>query len=92
MSNLLSELNFQKRKFDINNRADIEEYDYFLKNKKWRDLCPFRVEWPYLTVTKMIEDQIVNQFIEKATRNKKFSFDEMSKMLTQQWSCKENYE
>ena len=77
--NLISEINYQKRKFDIDSIEDIQEYKYFLDNKKWRNLCPFRVEWPYLTVTKMIEDQIVKRYIENVVDSKKFNFDELDK-------------
>lgn len=78
--NLISEINYQKRKFDIDSVEDIQEYKYFLDNKKWRNLCPFRVEWPYLTVTKMIEDQIVKRYVERIVDQKQFIFEELEKV------------
>ena len=41
----------------------MEEYAYFLKNQKWRNGCPFLLDWPYLTVPDMIKDRVVRQHL-----------------------------
>ena len=45
--------------FDTNSKSDLEEYKYFLTNNKWRNSCPFFLEWPYLTVPDMVKDKII---------------------------------
>ena len=45
--------------FDTNSKSDLEEYKYFLTNNKWRNSCPFFLEWPYLTEPDMVKDKII---------------------------------
>lgn len=42
-----------RRAFDPANREDQLELKYFIENKKWRDGCPFFLEFPYLDIPAM---------------------------------------
>ena len=59
----LSHYIWQKRFFDPKNKEDLEEYKYFIENSKWRTNCPFVLEWPYLTITDMIKDVLIEAYI-----------------------------
>lgn len=43
----------ERRQFDPANREDQAELGYFIKNKKWRNGCPFFLEFPYSDVPVM---------------------------------------
>ena len=60
----LSHWIWQKRYFDSTNKDDLKEYAYFLKHNHWRVNCPFVLEWPYLTITDMIKDKLIEQYID----------------------------
>jgi hypothetical protein len=49
--------------FDASNPIHIEEVKYFMQNNKWKDICPFFLEWPYLTIPDMIKDKIVRNIV-----------------------------
>lgn len=50
-----------KRRFDPTKKQDREEYKYFLQRRTWKSfVCPFVLEWPYLTVPDMIQDKITH--------------------------------
>jgi len=44
--------------FDANNREHLKEFGYFMKYNKWKNNCPFILEWPYQTVPGMIKDKL----------------------------------
>lgn len=51
----------QKRRFDPARKKDREEYKHFLEHKTWRSqVCPFVLEWPYLTIPDMINDKLTH--------------------------------
>ena len=41
------------RNFDPANQQDLTELGFFIKNKKWREGCPFKLEQPYENVPVM---------------------------------------
>jgi hypothetical protein len=43
----------KRRKFDPSNQEDLKDLGYFVKNKKWRDGCPFYLEFPYSDIPAM---------------------------------------
>lgn len=43
----------ERRQFDPANKKDQEELGFFIKNKKWRDGCPFFLEFPYSDIPAM---------------------------------------
>lgn len=42
-----------RRSFDPANKQDLDELGYFIKNKKWKNGCPFHLEFPYSDVPAM---------------------------------------
>jgi len=60
----LSHWQWQKRWFDSTNKQDLTDYAYFLKHNHWKENCPFVLEWPYLTITDMIKDKLIEQYID----------------------------
>jgi hypothetical protein len=64
---ILNKLNQQmllhREVFDATNPKHIEEVRFFMQNSKWKDICPFFLEWPYLTIPDMIKDKIVRGLV-----------------------------
>ena len=82
MSNFIERHKMNKRTFNIHSTDDVNEFEYFMQNKRWKDACPFHLDWPYVSVVEMIKDQIVHQFLKmEKTKDKKFSFDELEKAM-----------
>ena len=54
-----------KRKFDLNDKKDIEIYKSFLETNSWKitGSCPFQLEYPYLTVPDMIKDKLIRKYL-----------------------------
>ena len=59
------------REFDPNNAEDLNEYKYFLQHQRWKNTCPFLLEWPFLDMIQMIEGKIVRQHINKIIKDVK---------------------
>ena len=55
----------QRRNFNINDQNDVAEFAYFRKNNKWKNGCPFQLEYPYLDVVSMITSKLLDKFLEK---------------------------
>ena len=55
----------KKRKFDINSKADVEIYKHFLIHNDWKivGICPFELEYPYLSIPDMIKDKLIRKFL-----------------------------
>lgn len=55
----------QKHEFDPASKADRSEYAYFLKHGKWKSfVCPFNLEWPYLTIPDMVKDKLAHHVLQ----------------------------
>lgn len=53
-----------KRRFDIDNEADVELFKHYIENSGWGvDGCPFLLEFPFLNIPDMIKAQIVYKFL-----------------------------
>lgn len=52
----------ERRTFDPFNPADLKEYKHFIKNARWKNGCPFRVEWPYTSIPDMIKTKLLDQY------------------------------
>lgn len=63
LNKLHQEILRNRRPFDPNDKKDLEEFNYFLSNRKWKTVCPFFLEWPYLTIPDMIKDKIVRNIL-----------------------------
>jgi len=59
----LSEHYWTKRIFNPIDPTDLKEYQYFLKHSRWKDGCPFIMEWPHLTVTDMIQKKLISHYL-----------------------------
>lgn len=54
----------KKRLFDPSNKEDRREFALFLETKRWDSIvCPFELEWPYLTVPDMIKDKLAHHML-----------------------------
>jgi len=51
----------QKRFFNANDKKDLNEAKCFFETHKWKNVCPFILEFPYLTVPDMIKDKMVHK-------------------------------
>jgi hypothetical protein len=62
----------QKRRvpFDPSNQNHLDELKYFKTFNKWRDCCPFELEYPYLDITTMVSDKFLINSLSKI-KNKK---------------------
>lgn len=69
--NLLSNKKWLRRFFDANNKQDLLEYQYFEDNDRWRNGCPFEIEWPHLNARDMIRAKIVEAHLESIIKNAK---------------------
>lgn len=84
MTNLIEQRKLNKKVFNINDIEDLNEFKYFLDNKRWKNICPFHVIWPYTNVVDMIKDEIVGQYVEntlKADPVTKYDFSELEKAM-----------
>lgn len=52
-----------KREFNPKSKEDLNEYKYYLTKQRWRQSCPFLVEWPFTNAVAMIEHKIVRQHL-----------------------------
>ncbi len=43
----------RRRYFDPSKREDLKEVKFFKANYKWKDGCPFYLEWPHADVVTM---------------------------------------
>lgn len=43
----------ERRDFNPSKKEDLVELGFFVKNKKWREGCPFNLEFPYTDVPNM---------------------------------------
>jgi hypothetical protein len=61
---ILEMANGSKRKFDVNNKKDVEMYKNFLTTRRWGGTgCPFVLEFPHLTIPDMIKDKMMHKYM-----------------------------
>ena len=53
----------RRRQFDPSRDEDLEEFSYFQKNHRWREGCPFFLEWPHTDVVSMCKDKYINHML-----------------------------
>lgn len=46
-------------RFDSKNPNHIKTYWDFVKTGKWKDGCPFMLEWPFFDIPTMIKTKVV---------------------------------
>jgi hypothetical protein len=66
----LSSHHWARREFDAMNPDDLVEYRQFLQSSRWKNGCPFILEWPFNNVVSMIEHKIVSTHINKLIKAK----------------------
>jgi hypothetical protein len=59
----VSHAHWPRREFNPASVEDLNEYRYFLQQQKWRDTCPFILEWPFINIMQMIEHKIVRKHL-----------------------------
>ncbi len=64
MSYKLSEVTYLKENFDPSNLNHDKHYKYFLENSRWSGSCPFRIEWPFVTVPELIKDRLIKKYLD----------------------------
>ena len=69
-------------------QKDLEEFKYYMVNKRWRDLCPFQSRWPYLSVVDMIKDDIVLSVLDQPNTitYKRYNFDALNNVMKKKLS------
>jgi hypothetical protein len=65
LNKINQEILTRRRSFDPNSKKDLKEFGYFLKNNRWQNICPFFLEWPYLTIPDMVKDKVVRNILNK---------------------------
>ena len=55
----------RRRQFDPKKKAGLEEFAYFHTNNRWRDGCPFYLEWPHMDVVAMCKDKYISAMLVK---------------------------
>jgi hypothetical protein len=63
LNKLHQEIQQNRHAFDPNNKDDLDEFRFFIQNGKWRNICPFFLEWPYLTIPDMVKDKIAQNVL-----------------------------
>lgn len=55
----------KRREFNINSKEDIEVYRSFLQTNSWKvtGSCPFKLEYPYISVPDMIKDKLIRKYL-----------------------------
>ena len=64
----LSEFASRRRRFDPSSNTDLKEFSYFKKNNKWRDRCPFFLEWPFQDISTMCNAKYADYMLAKLTK------------------------
>lgn len=61
----------EKRYFDPGSAEDILEYKYFVTKGRWKSsTCPFRLQWPFLTIPNMLHEMVAKHYVTKELRIK----------------------
>ena len=61
---LLSQTKFDKRIFNPKSKDDLRAYRDYVENRRWKDGCPFQLEWPYIEIPLMLQDKIINTYLD----------------------------
>jgi len=54
-----------RRQFDPSSKKDLQELFYFRKNAKWKNGCPFLLEWPHSDIVTMCINVFTNHALKK---------------------------
>ena len=60
-----------KRYFDPRKLEDLLEYKHFITKGNWKHgTCPFRLQWPYLTIPNMLHEVVARHYVTKELKTK----------------------
>jgi len=65
LNKINQEILTRRRNFNPNSKKDLKDFAYFLRNNKWENVCPFFLEWPYLTIPDMVKDKVIRNLLDK---------------------------
>ena len=68
---ILDEMHRHRRRFDPSNVDDVKEFAFFKKFNKWRNTCPFYLEWPYQDIATMCNSKYADFMLNKITKTVK---------------------
>ena len=63
LNKLNQEILLQRQVFNPTNPKHMDEVRFFMHHNRWDGICPFFLEWPYLTIPDMIKDKIVRSMV-----------------------------
>lgn len=62
---ILNDFSNRRRKFNPAKREDLIELSYFKKNNKWKNGCPFVLEWPHTEIVSMCHTKYADYMLDK---------------------------
>ena len=65
LNKINQEIISRRQTFNPNSKKHLQEFAYFLQNNKWKNVCPFFLEWPYLTIPDMVKDKVIRNILDK---------------------------
>ena len=67
VTTILDEMIKPRRKFDVNNKKDIDAFKYFMEHGSWGDTgCPFFGEDGWISIPDMIKDKVIRKHLKIA--------------------------
>lgn len=54
-----------RRKFDPSKKEDLRELKFFIENDKWRNNCPFLIEYPWEEIPAMCMEKYAAYMLAK---------------------------
>lgn len=54
-----------RRFFDPSKKDDLKELKFFIENGRWKGVCPFHLEEPYLEIPAMCERKFAQHQLSK---------------------------
>lgn len=64
LNKLSQEMISRRTSFNPKNKDHLKQYKHFVQNDSWKEVCPFWLEWPYLSVPDMIKDKIIKSVLD----------------------------
>ena len=55
----------KRRYFDPSQRDELVEFKFFKENFRWRDGCPFYLEWPHSDIVSMCDSKYAEYMLKQ---------------------------
>ena len=65
LSPLVASFLKQRRFFDPKKKEDLKELSHFMKHRKWKNGCPFMLEWPHDNIVSMCQQKYTRYMLLK---------------------------